>query len=56
MVNLVSRLHTFKITYLLAVLYPVSGKFLEHQLKGNNPSLFVFNVFRLTYFSKIYIG
>ena len=33
----------------------VFGSFLENQLKGNNPSLFVFNVFRLTYFSKIYI-
>ena len=56
MVSLVSNLDTFKITYLLAVFYSVFGKFLEHQLKGNNPSLFVFNVFRLTYFSKIYIG
>ncbi len=56
MVNFVSKLHTFKITYLLAFLYSIFGKLIENQLKGNNPSLFVFNVFRLTYFSKIYIG
>jgi hypothetical protein len=56
MVNLVSKLHTFKMTYLLAVLYSVFGKFIESQLKGNYPSLVVFNVFRLAYFSKIYIG
>jgi hypothetical protein len=56
MVNLVSKLHAFKMTYLLAVLYSIFGKLIENQLKGNNPSLFVFNVFRLTYFSKIYIG
>jgi hypothetical protein len=56
MVSLVTKLHTYKITYLLAVLYSVFGTLLERQLKGNQPSLFVFNVFRLTYFSKIYIG
>lgn len=56
MVNLVSKLHAFGITYLLAVLYSVFGNLLENQLKGNQSSLFVFNVFRLTYFSKIYIG
>ena len=56
MVNLVSRLHSFKITYLLAIFYTFFGKLLENQLKGNNSSLFVFNVFRLSYFSKIYIG
>ena len=56
MVNLVSKLHIFKMTYLLAVLYSVFGKFIESQLKGNHPSLVVFNAFRLTYFSKIYIG
>jgi hypothetical protein len=56
MVSLITKLHTYKITYLLAVLYSVFGTLLERQLKGNQPSLFVFNVFRLTYFSKIYIG
>jgi len=56
MVNLATKLHAYKITYLLAVLYSVFGNLLERQLKGNQPSLFVFNVFRLTYFSKIYIG
>lgn len=56
MVSLISKLHTFKISYLLAVFYSFFGRFLENQLKGNNPSLFVFNVFRLTYFCKIYIG
>lgn len=55
MVNLVSRLHSFKTTYLLAIFYTIFGKLLENQLKGNNPSLFVFNVFRLSYFSKIFI-
>jgi hypothetical protein len=55
MVNLVSKLHTFKMTYLLAVFYIIFGKLLENQLKGNNPSLLIFNVFRLTYFSKIFI-
>ena len=56
MVNLVTKLHTFKITYLFAVFYTFFGTLLENQLKGNHPMLFVFNVFRLTYFSKIYIG
>lgn len=56
MVNLVTKLHTFKITYLLAVFYTFFGTLLENQLKGNHPMLFVFNVFRLSYFSKIYIG
>ena len=56
MVNLVTKLHAYKITYLLAILYSAFGNLLENQLKGNQSSLFVFNVFRLTYFSKIYIG
>ena len=56
MVNLVTKLHTFKITYLFAVFYTFFGTLLENQLKGNHPMLFVFNVFRLSYFSKIYIG
>ena len=55
MVNLVSKLHILKITYLLAFFYWIFKGFIEKNLRGNNPSLFVFNIFRLTYFSKIYI-
>jgi len=55
MVNLVSKLHILKITYLLAFFYWIFKGFIEKNLSGNNPSLFVFNIFRLTYFSKIYI-
>ena len=55
MVNLVSKLHILKITYLLAFFYWIFKGFIEKNLRENNPSLFVFNIFRLTYFSKIYI-
>lgn len=55
MLRLVSKLHGFKLTYLLSAFYTVFGKIVEYNLKGNNPSLFVFNVFRLTYFSKLYV-
>ena len=47
MVNLVTKLHTFKITYLFAVFYTFFGTLLENQLKGNHPMLFVFNVLQL---------
>lgn len=55
MLRLASKLHSLKITYLLAFFYSIFGKIIETHLKGNHPTLFVFNVFRLTYFSKIYI-
>ena len=53
MLRLVSKLHLYKLTYILSVLYIFFGKILENNLKGNNPSLFVFNVFRLGYFCRL---
>ena len=55
LLSLVSKLHGYKLTYFLSAFYTIFGKLLEYNLKGNNPSLFIFNVFRLTYFSKLYV-
>jgi hypothetical protein len=55
MLSVVSKLHSFKITYFLSAFHTVFGKTLEYNLKGTNPSLFVFNILRLTYFSKLYV-
>jgi cellulose synthase/poly-beta-1,6-N-acetylglucosamine synthase-like glycosyltransferase len=53
MLRLVSKLHLYKLTYILSVFYIFFGKILENNLKGNNPSLFVFNIFRLSYFCRL---
>lgn len=55
MLRLTSKLHRYKLTYTLSMFYTIFGKLTENNLKGNNPSLFVFNVFRLSFFSKLYI-
>jgi hypothetical protein len=55
MLRLTSKLHRFKLTYPLSMFYTIFGQLVENNLKGNNPSLFVFNVFRLSFFSKLYI-
>ncbi|SHG09483.1 Glycosyl transferase family 2 [Flavobacterium micromati] len=55
MLRLTSKLHRYKLTYPLSIFYTIFGKLVENNLKGNNPSLLVFNVFRLSFFSKLYM-
>ena len=55
MLRLTSKLHRYKVTYLLSTFYVVLKKTMEYNLKGSNPSLFAFNAFRLSYFCKLYI-
>ena len=55
MLRLTSKLHRYKVTYLLSSFYDVFKLIMEYNLISNNPSLFVFNTFRLSYFCKLYI-
>ncbi|MEC5166151.1 glycosyltransferase involved in cell wall biosynthesis [Flavobacterium sp. PL11] len=55
MLRLTSKLHRYKITYPLSAFHSLFKNMMEYNLKGNTPSLFVFNMFRLSYFSKLYI-
>ena len=46
-------LNKLKLTYLFSVFYKISEGFLNRNLEGNNPNLFIYNIFRIGYLSKI---
>jgi glycosyltransferase involved in cell wall biosynthesis len=53
LLNVFSKLNSLKLNYVLAYFYRVTAPFYKFQLTSKYPSLFVFNLFRLTYFCNI---
>ncbi|AJR04703.1 glycosyltransferase family 2 protein [Siansivirga zeaxanthinifaciens] len=51
--KLFKKTEKIKLNYLLSLFYKLFNKFLTHNLTSKNPSLFVFNLFRISYFSYI---
>lgn len=48
-------LNKMKLTYLIFVFYKISEGFLSRNLEGNNPNLFIYNIFKLGYLCSISI-
>ena len=55
MLRLTSKLNRYKVTYPLSTFYDVFKLLMEYNLRSSNPSLFVFNAYRLSYFCKLYV-
>ena len=48
-------LNKLKLTYLIFVFYKISEGFLSRNLEGNNPNLFIYNIFKIGYLCSISI-
>lgn len=48
-------LNKMKLTYLIFVFYKISEGFLSRNLEGNNPNLFIYNIFKIGYLCSISI-
>ena len=53
LVSLLLLLNKLKLTYLISVFYKISEGFLNRNLEGNNPNLFIYNIYRIGYLCKI---
>ena len=51
--KLFKKVEKIKLNYLLSLFYKLFNKFLTYNLTSKYPSLFVFNLFRISYFSYI---
>jgi len=55
LISLLLLLNKLKLTYLISVFYKISEGILKRNLEGNNPNLFLYNIFRIGYLCKISI-
>ena len=53
LISLLLLLNKLKLTYLISVFYKISEGFLNRSLEGNNPNLFIYNIYRIGYLCKI---
>ena len=53
LISLLLLLNKLKLTYLISVFYKTSEGFLNRNLEGNNPNLFIYNIYRIGYLCKI---
>ena len=53
LISLLLLLNKLKLTYLISVFYKISEGFLNRNLEGNNPNLFIYTIFRIGYLCKI---
>ncbi len=53
LISLLLLLNKLKLTYLISVFYKISEGFLNRTLEGNNPNLFIYNIYRIGYLCKI---
>ena len=53
MITLIERLKKFNLIKIVVLFYNPFSKSIEKKLIGNNPTLFLFNIFRLGYFCKL---
>lgn len=53
LLSLFMKLKKFGLHYILAFIHTIGYSFFKKQLTSNNPSLFIFNIFRLSYFCHI---
>jgi hypothetical protein len=53
LISLLLLLNKLKLTYLISVFYKILEGFLKRNLEGNNPNLFIYNIFRIGYLCKI---
>jgi hypothetical protein len=53
LISLLLILNKMKLTYLISVFYKISEGFLYQNLEGNNPNLFIYNIFRIGYLCEI---
>ncbi len=53
LISLLLLLNKLKLTYLISVFYKISEGFLNRNLEGNNPNLFIYNIYRIGYLCKI---
>ncbi len=50
LLEMVNKLHKMHLEKVGAWLFKIIGKPLKHNLKGNNPNIFLFNIYKLVYF------
>ena len=50
LLEMAEKLHRMHTDRVVAWLYKLLHKPLKHNLKGNNPSVFLFNIYKLVYF------
>ena len=53
LISLLLLLNKLKLTYLISVFYKISEGFLNRNLEGNNPNLFLYTIFRIGYLCEI---
>lgn len=53
LISLLLKLNKLKLTYLISIIYKNTEGFLISNLKGNNPNLLIYNLFRIGYLCKI---
>jgi hypothetical protein len=53
LISLLLLLNKLKLTYLISVFYKISDDILKQNLEGNNPNLFIYNIYRIGYLCKI---
>ena len=53
LISLLLLLNKLKLTYLISVFYKISEGILKRNLEGNNPNLFIYNIYRIGYLCKI---
>ena len=53
LISLLLLLNKLKLTYLISAFYKTSEGFLNRNLEGNNPNLFIYNIYRIGYLCKI---
>ena len=53
LISLLLLLNKLKLTYLISIFYKISEGILKRNLEGNNPNLFIYNIYRIGYLCKI---
>lgn len=53
LISLLLLLNKLKLTYLISVFYKILEGFLNRNLEGNNPNLFIYNIYKIGYLCKI---
>lgn len=53
MITFIEKLNRFYLTRPISIVYSIFKRAIVYNLTGNNPSLFVFNMYRLGYFCKL---